>query len=328
MSTITNPFVPIYREVNHGSNREKYIKIKQLAGNALPIYLDVELTNLCNFKCRFCPTGTGTMRRMRGMMPTEVIDAIAENVKKYNIAGVRFIRWGEPTMHPDYISIIKKVKKAGALVHINTNGSLLDEDQIRKLLDIHLDSIKFSFQGADKGTYDEMRKGGDYNRLLEIIRKFHEMRGNRLYPYIQITTTLTGETVSQIESFKSDISGYCDYYNIGYTKLNHLNIDQMEVDDSEKENIRKLYEQEKNNHKYLPVCIEAFDKLSINWNGDVTLCCSDYDNFMTVGNILDNDLKQIFNSKAADMYREVIANMQYGRIKCCSTCFETVPLTE
>ncbi len=80
-------------------------------------------------------------------------------------------------------------------------------------------------------------------------------------------------------------------------------------------------------HVYREVCNEAFDKLSVNWNGDVTLCCSDYDNFMIVGNILDSDIKQIFNSRAAKVYRDAILNRQYGRIKCCSSCYETVPLT-
>ncbi|CEO20413.1 radical SAM/SPASM domain-containing protein [Paraclostridium sordellii] len=327
MSKRENPFVPIYRKINGGTNQEKYDMIKN-GDVQLPYYLDVELTNFCNFNCCFCPTGTKAMQRIRGHMPDNVVDAIAENVKKYNIPAVRFIRWGEPTLHLNYLSIIEKVKNAGALIHINTNGSLLDEAQIQKLLDMHLDSIKFSFQGADEGTYNEMREGGDYLRLLDIVRKFHEMRGERDYPYIQISTTLTGETVEQIEGFKSDIGDYCDYYNVGYTKLNHLNVDTMNIDEEEKKKIRRLQEHETINHTFRPVCVEAFDKLSINWNGDVTLCCGDYDNFMIIGNILDMDLKQIFNSRAADIYRDAIAKMQYGKIKCCSNCYETVPLTK
>lgn len=324
----TNPFVPIYHKVNNGTNREKYNAILSSRGQALPHYLDVELTNLCNFRCRFCPTGTKSMKRIRGLMPDNVVNAIAENVQKYHIPGVRFIRWGEPTLHPRYLEILAKIKKSGCLIHINTNGSLMDDRQIEQLLNIHLDSIKFSFQGADEGTYNEMRVGGDYERLLLTIRKFYELRGNREYPYIQISTTLTGETSEQIENFKTDIQDYCDFYNIGYTQLNHLDVESMNVDEDEKEKIRRLQKHETINHVYQLVCPEAFDKLSINWNGDVTLCCSDYDNFMIVGNILDNDIKSIFNNNATNVYREVIANNQYGLIKCCSDCYETVPLTK
>lgn len=295
---------------------------------SVPRYIDVELTNMCNFRCCFCPTGTKSMQRIKGHMPEEVVVAIEDNVKRYQIPGVRFIRWGEPTLHPQYLSILKRIKDAGAAIHINTNGSLLDKEQIRQLLDMELDSIKFSFQGADEGTYNEMREGGDYKRLLSIIRAMYEMRGDRLFPYIQISTTLTVETAEQIENFKADIAGYCDYYNVGYTQLNHLNVETMNIGVDERDKIRKLQEQEKLHHVYLETCNEAFDKLSINWNGDVTLCCSDYDNFMIVGNIMDMDIKSIFNSKAADMYRKVILKKQYGRIKCCSVCYERIPLTE
>lgn len=323
----TNPFSDIYHKCNNGNNIEKYTEIKE-GRVQLPRYLDVELTNICNFKCCFCPTGTKSMQRTQGYMTDEVAVAIAENIKRYQIPAVRFIRWGEPTLHPKYIEIMDKIRKEGALIHINTNGSLLDEKQLHRLRDIHLDSIKFSFQGADEGTYNEMREGGDYKRLLNIIRQLYKLRGESEWPYIQISTTLTGETIEQIENFKRDVEDYCDYYNIGYTLLNYLNIDKMNIDEKEKKKIRRLQENEKNNHVYQEVCAEAFDKLSINWNGDVTLCCSDYDNFMIVGNILDMDLKQIFNSHAADMYREIISKKQYSKIKCCSTCYDVIPLTE
>lgn len=177
---------------------------------------------------------------------------------------------------------------------------------MKKLVEMELDSIKFSFQGADEGTCNEMREGGDYNRLLGIIREMSEIRGDRAFPYIQISTTLTGETAEQIESFKQDIQEYCDYYNVGYTQLNYLNVDKMNINDEEKEKIRALQKMEKVESKYKSVCPEAFDKLSANWNGDVTLCCSDCDNFMVIGNILDGNLEEIFTSKAANLYRDII----------------------
>src|SRR3712207_9560119 len=88
MSQRENPFVPIYRKINGGTNQEKYDMIKN-GDVQLPYYLDVELTNFCNFNCCFCPTGTKAMQRIRGHMPDNVADAIAENVKKYNIPAVR-----------------------------------------------------------------------------------------------------------------------------------------------------------------------------------------------------------------------------------------------
>ena len=104
---------------------------------------------------------------------------------------------------------------------------------INKLMDLHLDSIKFSVQGVDEKTYYNMR-GGDYKKLLSTLKMFHTIRGEREFTFIQVSTTLTGETDNEIEKFKKMIELCVDYYNIGYTKLNHLNVDAMNISDDEK----------------------------------------------------------------------------------------------
>ena len=91
-----NPFKPIYAECNEGNSRQKI--------DNLPIFprcLDIELTNLCNFKCLMCPTGTGAHQRKKGLMSDAVFDKIIDEIKKYKTP-LRFIRWGEPTLHPIY----------------------------------------------------------------------------------------------------------------------------------------------------------------------------------------------------------------------------------
>ncbi|MBQ6976275.1 MAG: hypothetical protein IJS81_06950 [Selenomonadaceae bacterium] len=94
---VENKFVEIYRACNNGTNEEKYNLIKT-GKLQLPRYIDVELTNRCNFECRFCPTGTKSMNRVKGFMSDKVVNALVDNVAKYKIPGVRFIRWGEPTL--------------------------------------------------------------------------------------------------------------------------------------------------------------------------------------------------------------------------------------
>lgn len=161
-----NPFINIYKTCNTGTSEEKYALIKE-GKLQLPRYMDIELTNNCNFRCVFCPTGTGAMRRNKGFMSDEVIDKILSDVTKYKISGVRFIRWGEPTIHPKFLETMRRFKDSGVDVHFNTNGSI-DRDCIEALVDMKLDSIKFSFQGADKGTYEEMReRGGTTNSLIQ-----------------------------------------------------------------------------------------------------------------------------------------------------------------
>ena len=182
-----NPLSEIYSACNSGTNQSKWQLIED-GKLTSPRCIDVELTNACNYRCRFCPTGTNSVKRSKGFMTDETIDCLVENIKECQIPAVRFIRWGEPTIHPKYLEVMRRVKKAGAMVHINTNGSLLTREAVEEMIDMKLDSIKISFQGADEGTYNEVRKGGDYQRLLESVKMLYETRGGvfaRSYKYPQ-----------------------------------------------------------------------------------------------------------------------------------------------
>ncbi len=91
-------------------------------------------------------------------MPDETANRLVSDVKNCHISAVRFIRWGEPTLHPKYLEIMRRIKEAGAMVHINANGSLFTKEAIEEMIDMGIDSIKISFQGADEGTYNEVRR--------------------------------------------------------------------------------------------------------------------------------------------------------------------------
>lgn len=81
----------------------------------IPLYLDIELTNHCNLKCKMC--GTNYSKRKKGFMSKRTFGKVAEFALKNNIP-VRFIGWGEPTLHPWY----KGWMELFPICHVNTNG--------------------------------------------------------------------------------------------------------------------------------------------------------------------------------------------------------------
>lgn len=265
-----NPFLEIYKQCNSTSNREKYELLKE--NNGTPRYLDIELTNCCNIRCNMCPVGTGIMKRAQGIMEDEVFERICDQVEKYNIKGVRFIRWGEPTIHPkfmDYICRTKQIK--GVLVHFNTNGMALTSEMLKRIVDMKIDSVKFSFQGIDQISYSEMRSGGKMETLVDNIKKLYDIRGEKELPYISVTTTTTYESEEDINSFKSQIEQYCDEVTVGKTKMEHIDLDRMNLTKDRYEIYRQCILADKNMKvKHLQVCPELHDKLSINWDGTVS----------------------------------------------------------
>lgn len=320
-----NPFVEIYKQCNSSSNSAKYNALRNKE-NAVPLYLDIELTNCCNIQCNMCPVGTEIMQRKKGFMSEEIFEKVLENIKRYHIQGVRFIRWGEPTLHPQFLKWGKILKKEGVLVHFNTNGLLLDEETILEIVKLKIDSVKFSFQGIDDLTYREMRKGGSYSQLLAAIKMMHKIRGDEKEPYISVTTSITYESEEEIALFKREVYPYCDEIDVGRTKLQHVDIAHMELSDERRRIYEQFMKEDKRKIKHMTVCPEIWDKLSINWDGSVSACCQDYDNLMLSGNIMQNDLHEIFTGTKEMYYREILKNNNYDELLLCRNCYEYIPL--
>jgi len=311
----TNPFQPIYQICNAGNSKEK---LKNLP--SFPRSIDIELTNSCNFKCLMCPTGNLSQTRKTGFMNDEVYYEILNNIREYKTP-IRFIRWGEPTMHPKLIQYISAAKKEEILCHINTNGSYLNKDNIVELIDSGLDSIKFSFQGVDAKSYSEMRNIDYYDELIAIIKLFHETRGDNKKPYIHVSTTVTYEDANTIRQFKDELIKITDLVTVGRTVLEHIDINETRLGKEEMDTIKWLKEQESVVKKH-PECPEVFDKLSINWDGSVSACCFDHDNKMTIGDIRVQSLKEIWNSCKINKYREALAEMQHDKFELCKSCYD------
>jgi len=309
-----NPFNEIYAQLNGNVGDFNF-----------PVCIDVELTNNCNLHCLFCPTGTGVSKRSKSFMSDEVFHKIICDIKGRKI-GLRFSRWGEPTLHPKIIDFFAMAKKEGHLLHLNTNGQLLNESFIEDLMNTGLDSIKFSFQGVDEKSYQEMRQDSNFEKLVENIKTMHLIRGERMLPYIHISTTTTYETDDEIRKFKDEITPYCDLVTAGKTMLEHIEIEKTKLNKKQKELLLELKNKESMIEERLKKCPEVFGKVSIDWDGQITACCSDYNREMIIGNIMKDSLYDIFHGEIVNKYRETLRKNEFEKIPHCNRCFDLMSI--
>lgn len=289
MTSRTNPFRSIY-----DSSEYRLARIKRTA--KAPFIIDVELTNHCNLMCNMC--ARRIMTRERGFMEKEVWARVLDECIKTGTP-IRFIRWGEPFLHRKITDWARKAKEAGLLVHITNNGLVITEIQMHDIVNMGLDSIIFSMQGATKKGYEKMRNNNQYDKLHANILKLIEIRGDNKAPHIHISSTMTDETAEEIEAFKKYWLQFVDSVDIGKTNLARLGGEDGE---------------------YIP-CNEVYQKLSIDWDGKVTACCGDYDNLLTVGNIMEESLVDIFNGEKLKSIRTILDNKGHKNLALCSKCF-------
>lgn len=309
-----NPFQPIYDLCNRGNSAEKHASLPPF-----PRLIDVELTNLCNFRCLMCPTGTFSQQRDKGFLDEALFTRLLDEVAPHGTA-LRFIRFGEPTLHPRFLDFIRAARGRGLLTHVNTNGSKLDDAMIDALCDLPLDSLKFSFQGVDRKSYAEMRNTDFFDGLIDTITRFARIRGDRERPYLHVSTSITYETPEQVAAFQTRLAPLIDKVSVGHTVLDHLDMNTIRLRPAEIEALTWLKTRQSLVREH-PECPEVYDKLSLNWDGTVSACCADSDNKMIVGDFRHQSLAEIWRSETLERYRSVLAAHGHDLLPLCRTCY-------
>ena len=261
-----------------------------------PKLVDIELTNCCNMRCTMCPTGRGTTNRTTGYMDNRLIEKILVELSQFKTP-IRLIRWGEPLLHPAIYDIIRRAKELDIAVHLNTNGLNLSPSISKSLIAAGLDSIKISMQGYDRQSYAVVRGLDYFAQLCEDIRLLVLARGKSKKPRIVVGTTLPS-LFGADEKWKANkaMENIVDAVYVGETLDLALKRDPPDV------------------------CPEVFDKLSVDWDGKVSACCGDYDNFMTVGDLAAQTLKEIWVCKKMKAYRKKLAEHDYKGLALCQRC--------
>jgi radical SAM protein with 4Fe4S-binding SPASM domain len=262
-----DPFDEVYKKCNRGTNQEKYDNIPDF-----PDVIDIELTNKCNLTCPMCPTGRKELTRKRGGMSKRIYSLIMNELDKTKTP-VRFVRWGEPMMHPDFWAYIAVAKEIGLMVHVNTNGYFLDRESVVLFRNLGVDSVKISAHDVELKTMLAV------SNLSDLSGTFRHV------------------------SFTSDEP--CCFLPYPLDKVSHY----------------KTF-WKGSQYPRLPNCPEVFNKLSINWDGTVSACCSDYDDMMLVGDLKKNSIKEIWEGEGMRLYRKMIVNNKHWELPLCKNCFD------
>jgi sulfatase maturation enzyme AslB (radical SAM superfamily) len=161
------------RKIANYHGAEKSFLARQTAIEHKPILAQLEICNVCNIACRMCALtidpqfkATGGSKRM---MKFETVEKLADywpTVSKCYLMGL-----GEPTLNPDFVRIVEYLKTFDIALSFNTNGLALDEEMARKFVAIGVDNITFSIDGATAKTYNYIRVGSDFDKMMTNVRR-------------------------------------------------------------------------------------------------------------------------------------------------------------
>ncbi len=132
-----------------------------------PFHVTLELTNKCNFKCRYCYNNSSPANREEITSPIKLLEELKENgVWSIELSG------GEPFLHSSINDILEFALENFGMIGILTNGTLINEEVCRKVKKF---SDKVVFQVClDSSNPLELEKitnvKDSFNRILKAMR--------------------------------------------------------------------------------------------------------------------------------------------------------------
>ncbi len=147
--------------------------------NCIPLGAAIEITLRCNLRCVHCynfDRAEPYPKQIRGteLTPPEIIDAIDQLVD----AGCLFLSFtgGEALLHPHIFEFVEYARRRRCVVKVKTNGMLLTNDTVARLVAAGAHGVDISVYGATARTHDTFtRQLGSFDRTLGGIR--HALRG-------------------------------------------------------------------------------------------------------------------------------------------------------
>jgi radical SAM protein with 4Fe4S-binding SPASM domain len=157
-----------------------------------------ETTVRCNLACAHCrrlESNDADVGDLSTSQAEILLDQLAQLGRRQPQMPVLVFSGGEPFCRQDLFHLIGKARQNGLIMALATNGTVIDEEQARRIRDSGIARVSVSLDGATADVHDQMRRiPGAFDRALEGIRYLREHH----MPF-QINVTLTKQNARQLQ---------------------------------------------------------------------------------------------------------------------------------
>jgi len=285
-----------------------------------PTIIVVDVTNSCNLRCPVCPV-TIAMTRKRGLMKLEVFKSIVDDFKGQRKKPAMYFNFsGEPTVNPALPDFVAYAHANGHETFLSTNATKLTEDLAEKLITAGLGRVYLCMDGFSKEAQESYRVNSDFDEVKANIEMFLATR-RRLgvkNPKCVLQTLLTGYSEHQME----DIEAWARAIGMDQIRFKTFSIGSYTTEAEKREFSRFLPTKEELRRHPTGIqratCTAPLHQTVVFWNGDLGLCCIDYDQMVQLPNIGEGGFLQAYRSDEAARARKKGYLKQFDICKGCS----------
>ncbi len=286
----------------------------------LPTIIIIDVTNSCNLRCPVCPV-TISMHRKRGLMSLEVfkriIDDFAPIAEK---PAIYFNFSGEPTLNDALPELIAYAHQHGHDTFLSTNATRLDQDMCDRLVKSGLDRVNLCMDGFSKKAQESYRVRSDFDEVKGNIERFLRARNanNPKLPKCVLQTLLTSYSEDQMD----EMTAWADELGFDRVRFKTFSIGSYTSEEEKREYSRFLpTKEELRRHPSgieRALCSTPLYQAVVFWNGDLGLCCIDYDQMVQLPNITETGFLKAYLSRPALKARKKGYLKQFEICQGCS----------
>ncbi|PIR87909.1 MAG: hypothetical protein COU10_02020 [Candidatus Harrisonbacteria bacterium CG10_big_fil_rev_8_21_14_0_10_45_28] len=266
-----------------------------------PSYLDIEMTNVCNARCCFCPYKY--MKRSKGMMSDEIFEKTVGDYVKIGGGRVELTPVpGEIFLDKKAIERIKFLRSFEEIKEISfyTNGIFLNNFDVEELLTSGVNNITVTFGGTDREEYREIFGVDMFERVSGNLIKLGEANRRLKNPVsiaISFRTSKKLSLFTKTDLFKALSKNFRIDYQYNYHSWGGL-IGQNDLKGEMRMSPLSA-------NKIKEPCGLSYSGVRVAWNGDVTPCwCGDIEVDLKIGNIMKNALIDIWRGEKMKNFRK------------------------
>lgn len=304
-------------------NLDNRTRLEDIIPLSTPMIMFVDPSDVCNFKCKFCPTGHSDIikdtGRWQGHMRFDIYKKIIDDLREFDkpLKVLRLYKEGEPLLNKHFADMVRYAKESGIVDYIDTttNGFLLTSEKIKPILDAGIDRINISIIGiSDRQFLEFAGVNINFDRYIENIINLYEIKGN-----CEICIKTNGDFMTEEEKNRF-FSTFGDYSDRIFIENIAPCWPEFDVENRLAINITKgIYNQPIGN---VDTCPYIFYSISINSDGSASLCFLDWARKLIIGDVRKQSLKDIWEGDTLFQYQ--IDNLLGKRKEnvVCRRCYQ------
>ena len=297
-------------------NEKRYDFYERLSAD-FPSQIIIDATEICNLACIHCPHEDFKKSEHfeARHLAIEIHNKLIDEVCCYGQGKTQYIRYtsnGEPLLHPKIYDMLDyAVKHSGVPVTLTTNGTILNEKRIEKLLASGLHLIDISIDAFKPETYTKIRIKGDLHTTQGNVLKLLEMKNN-----IGAKTRIVTSYVEQPDNYQE--SGQFEKFwkdqGVDYVVIRRLHSSAGAID--------QIAERICNDGE--PIirrpCLYPWERITLNPRGELAFCPQDWSHDSEIVPYKHTSIRDVWQSEFYRRLREAHLKNEFKNHVFCGNC--------